>query len=199
MNLLGGGLSASGHHEDALSVHEARLSLMLRVGASEDAVLYVKSNLASSYAKLGQVDKALSIERDVYFGWAKLHGEEHRDTLRAAFNYSTSLSDLERFEETKELSLKTMPVMRRVLGEGNEIVLKMRGLYAKTLYEDSTASLDDLREAVTTLEETARIAQRVLGGAHPTTVGIEEELRDVRAALRARETGLAEALADMRV
>ena len=39
------------------------------------------------------------------------------------------------------------------------------------------ATLDDLREAVTTLEETTRIARRVLGGAHPTTVGIEGDLR----------------------
>ena len=53
---------------------------------------------------------------------------------------------------------------------------------------DPGATLDDLREAVTTLEETARIARRVLGGAHPTAVGIEHRLREARAALRARET-----------
>ena len=40
---------------------------------------------------------------------------------------------------------------------------------------------------MTTLEETARIARRVLGGAHPLTVDIEDELRDGRAGLRARE------------
>ena len=56
------------------------------------------------------------------------------------------------------------------------------------LYKNETATLDDLREAVTTLEETERIARRVLGGAHPTTMGIDDELRDARAALRARET-----------
>ena len=49
-------------------------------------------------------------------------------------------------------------------------------------------SLDDLREAVTTLEETERIARRVLGGAHPTTVEIGDDLRKARAKLRARET-----------
>jgi hypothetical protein len=40
---------------------------------------------------------------------------------------------------------------------------------------------------VTTLEEIERIARRVLGGAHPTTVGIDGALRNARAALRARE------------
>ena len=56
------------------------------------------------------------------------------------------------------------------------------------LYLDAGATLDDLREAVTTLEDTERIARRVLGGAHPHTVDMEQSLRKARAALRARET-----------
>ena len=40
---------------------------------------------------------------------------------------------------------------------------------------------------MTTLEDTERIARRVLGGAHPLTVDIERELRNAQAALRARE------------
>ena len=61
-----------------------------------------------------------------------------------------------------------------------------------TRYCDSTwspgATLEDLREAVNTLEETAQTARRVLGGAHPTATGIETSLRNSRAMLRARET-----------
>ena len=64
----------------------------------------------------------------------------------------------------------------------------MSGLYAQTLYKNDGATLDDLREAVETLEDTERIARRVLGGAHPITAGIENQLRYARAALRARET-----------
>ena len=64
----------------------------------------------------------------------------------------------------------------------------MRLGYAMALYKDPDATLDDLREAVTTLEETERIARRVLGGAHPIVVGIEKSMREVRAALHARET-----------
>ena len=65
---------------------------------------------------------------------------------------------------------------------------KMRTIYAKALYLDDDATLDDLREAVSTLEDSERIARRVLGGAPPTTVDIERDLRAARAALRARET-----------
>jgi hypothetical protein len=41
---------------------------------------------------------------------------------------------------------------------------------------------------VTTLEDAERISRRVLGGAHPTTEEMEDDLRDARALLRARET-----------
>ena len=64
----------------------------------------------------------------------------------------------------------------------------MRWIYTRALYKDPAASLDDLREAVTTLEDVVRIARRVLGGSHPNTMGIEISLRIARAALHARET-----------
>ena len=63
----------------------------------------------------------------------------------------------------------------------------MRQSYAAALYNDPGATLDDLREAATTLEDPERIARRVLGGAHPTTAGMGGALRAVRAALRARD------------
>ena len=56
------------------------------------------------------------------------------------------------------------------------------------MYKDPGATLNDLREAVTTLEEATRTARCVMGGAHPLTEGIEIHLRDARAVLRARET-----------
>ena len=63
-----------------------------------------------------------------------------------------------------------------------------RWAYAVAIYEDEGAKLDDLRAAVTTLEEIERIARRVFGGAHPLTKGFESELRVTRAALRVGET-----------
>ena len=83
---------------------------------------------------------------------------------------------------------KTMPVARRVLGENHDRTLKMRTTYARVLSEDPVATLDDLREAVTRLEELAPIARRVMGGAHPTTTGIENHLQVARGVLRSRET-----------
>jgi len=77
-----------------------------------------------------------------------------------------------------------MPVARRVLGGNHVFTLRVRWGYAETLYKDPDAALDNLREAVATLEETERIARRVFGGAHPVTTAHEKALRNARAALR---------------
>ena len=57
-----------------------------------------------------------------------------------------------------------------------------------SLYKDEGATLTDLCEAVTTLEDVERTTRRVLGGAHPLMYTIELCLRNARAALHARET-----------
>ena len=90
---------------------------------------------------------------------------------------------LNRFEEAKLLLRNSMPVARRVLGEGDQLTLKMRWVYAMANYLDG-ATVDDLREAVNMLEATERTARRVLGGAHPLTAGIEVDLKGSRAELR---------------
>ena len=151
-------------------------------------ILVSQGNLAITYAKLGRPGQALRVRQEVYSGWLKVLGEEHQDTLIAAINYAISLHDLRRFHEAKAILRKTIPVVRRVLGDSHEITFQVRWIYAWALYKDSGATLDNVREAVTTLGESEPIARRVLGGAHPTTRGIERTLRDARAALRARET-----------
>ena len=148
----------------------------------------MQGNLASTYKNLGDLEKALSMERDVYCGYLKLLGEEHGTTLLVANNYASSLICLQRFEEAKALLRNRIPVARRVLGESNETTLRMRWNYATSQHADTSATLDDLREAVETSEDAGRIARRVFGGTNPTTTGIETVLRQARAVLRARET-----------
>ena len=98
------------------------------------------------------------------------------------------LNQLERFEEARSLLRKTLPVARRVLGECDITTLRLRWVYARAFYSDAAATLDDLREAVITLEDMEPIARRLLGNSHPTVRSIEFGLRDSRAALAARET-----------
>ena len=187
ISVLGNGLSESDHHEDALSVQQAELSVERRVGAPEDSILIVQNNIANTYRLLGRNEEALCMTRDVYLGLLKLDGEESLETITAASNYASSLLDLQRFKETKALLRKTIPVARRVLGKSHDLTLVMKKVYAEALSRACDATLDELRESVTTLEDTERIRRRVFGGSHPTTSNVEQTLRNARAALRARE------------
>ena len=187
MNVLGLGLSDANHDEDALPVQEAELAMKRRLGRDEDDILAAQSNLAITYQALGRLEEASRIQLDVYDGYLKLSGEEHINSLGAASNYAKSLRALKSYKGAKFLLRRTIPVARRALGEGDVNTLRMRWNYAMALYEDSAATLNDFREAVTTLEETERTARRVLGGAHPQVVQIGLCLRKARDALAARE------------
>ena len=63
----------------------------------------------------------------------------------------------------------------------------MRLIYAMALYKADGATLEDLREAVTTLGDLVRTARRLLGGSHPVANGIEGYLRDAQKTLCTRE------------
>ena len=147
----------------------------------------MQNNLSVTYERLGRRDEALSLRQEVYSVCLKRFGE-HEQYLLATNNYASSLVDLRRYQEAKALLCKTMPVARRVLEVSHCVTLQMRSLYAQALYRDPGATLGDLREAVSTLEDMERTARRVLGGTHPLVVQIERHLRAAREVLDAHGT-----------
>ena len=72
--------------------------------------LIVQGNLASTYYKLGQLEHALRIERDVYSVRLKLLGEEHPRTLLTANYYANSTKLLRR--DITQQYYATMPCTR---------------------------------------------------------------------------------------
>ncbi len=128
------------------------------------------------------------MRQDTYTRWLKLKGDAHEETLREATSCAITLSNLHRYAEAKALLRKMIPVARRVLAESDDLQFRMRLACNRALCENPAKTLDDLREAVSMLEEIEPTARRVLGGAHPITVDVEANLRLARAALRARDT-----------
>ena len=134
------------------------------------------AKLTMEKVRIGMTDSTFFMCREV----------EVRST---ANNYATSLLDRHRYAEARSLLHRTIPVAQRVLGASNEFTLKMRGCHADSLCWDPSATLSELREAVTEFEDLARDARRVFGSAHPFVVGpIGRSLQNARAVLRARET-----------
>ena len=189
MNCLGNGLNEAGHYGDAVTVQEADVSMKRRIGAPEYDIISAQSNLANTYQKLGRHEQALIMRPDLYSRTSKLFGEESKEALMEAINYSAALLSVKRYKEAKALLRKMIPVAQRIFGTDDENTLTTRWNYAITLYQDSTATLDDLREAVTTLEAMERFVPRVFGGTHPIAVGIERSLRNAQTVLSAREAG----------
>ena len=70
------------------------------------------------------------------------------------------------------------------------MTLNLRWYYADALYKDPAPRLDDIREALTMLEETERIARRVLGGAsdHDRELSTTTESSSKRAAAAEERT-----------
>ena len=97
MTELGNALYAASHFEDALSVREALLSTMRRIGADEDILLDAQSNVASAYADLGQLEKALSME-------LKLYSDSACSSLRARASRRQN-----GFHISQQLSLHALP------------------------------------------------------------------------------------------
>ena len=182
---LGNGLAEGKHNEDALSVRETQLAMYQRLGAPEQTMLWFQTSLASTYQDQRRYEEAIVLRRNVYSGSIKLYGDEHPETLGAAADYAHSLNGLQRFEEAKSLLRKMIPVARCTFREGDRDMLRMSWNYAEALYRADGATLDDIREAVATLEEIEPIAQRVLGGSHPLVVENESHLRNSRAEMRA--------------
>jgi tetratricopeptide (TPR) repeat protein len=189
MTQLGHGLFNVGHHEEAVSVREAELSMEQRLGGSEDNILSVQGNLAGAYYTVGRFEEALSLRRDVYAGTLKLYGQESFEILREANNYAVLLKELKHFTLATSVLRKSIRVARRVLGENHTLTLTSRSLYAQTILHNPSSTLDEIREAINTLEEMEPIARRTLGIAHPIAVNIQSELQKARALLRAREAG----------
>ena len=186
MTELGRGLYDAKHHEDALSVFEAELSMERRHGGTDSNILSVQTNLSNAYHSLGRLEEALQMDRDIYSGRAKLNGEEDERTLRAASNYADSLMEFERFAEVKSFLQEVIPTVRRVFGDTNTTTLRMRWLYVLALYKDDSATLADVQEAVETLESVANSWKRVMGPAHPDTSNVQAALASAREALATR-------------
>ena len=148
-------------------------------------VFQAKNALKLKQLNPPRLGKALRLQRDVYEGYLKLNGEELYETLRAANNLAVTLNELQppSYKEVKALLRRLMLVARRVLGDEHGVTLQMRTIYATALYGDHDATLEDLREAVTTLEEIEPTARRFLGGAHPLTKTLEHHLKEARSTL----------------
>ena len=181
----GRGLAWSAHRSPP---KEAQLSLLQRVGTSEQQILVTQSNIANTYLSLGRLEDCLRMRRDVYSGLMKLHGVENEQTLTVANNYAESLIQLKRFQEAKRVLRKVIPVAQRLLGTVHACTVSLREDLALATLQDGNSTLGEKREALRTLEDTLRVMRRVLGTQHPETQRVQRSLYRYREELSESES-----------
>ena len=148
--------------------------------------LVAQSNLAISYQRLGRHEEALRIEREVYARRSALYGRDNESTLISAGNLaSTLVDDLQQFDEARAFLRDRIPEAIQFLGKDHDLAFKMQRMYAKCLYKNDGASLEDITAAVATLEDLDRRQTRIYGAAHPQTGSTRRRLAEAREKLAA--------------
>ena len=180
MAQLANGLSETQQHEVALSVREAELSTLRRLGQTEEQINNSKANLAFSYECLGRHEEALVLRRELY-AWGVTFKLPTDEIIIYASNLAVSLKDNKCFEEARcFLRERIAEGFHRTLGVDHLQVMKMRAYYAQALSDDDRPSRDDLVEAIGIYEDLSSQTRRVLGGSHPFTGATQQNLLHVR-------------------
>ena len=180
MTQLGNGLSEAEHYEDAVAVYEAELATKERLGVPESDILITRGNLAISLYNLGQLDEALSMQREVYAGRQSMSDGFRRTGNQdiAVCNLTEYLVAAREFEEAQSLAREELPAIIDRHGPDGSLTLEVRTWYARALFLEG----EDLSEAETILEEVLRRSKRVLGDSHPDTERARKFLEEVRSA-----------------
>jgi len=101
------------------------------------------------------------------------------ETINAALNFGRALYKDGDFSELKEV-LRALLSVQDVQGLHG---LQLRWLYASALRDAENATLDDLVEAVETLDDVSQKWRRMLGPQHPDYPAVENALNRTRKAL----------------
>ena len=132
------------------------------------------------YYNRGQIDEALSMQREVYAGWQNWGDGVAQDI--AVCNLTEYLVAAREFEEAQSLAREELPAIIDRHGPDGSLTLEVRAWYARALFRAGDAAEDDVSEAVTILEDVFRRSKRVLGDSHPDTERARKFLEEVRSA-----------------
>ena len=184
MSLLGSGLHEAEHYAEALSVKETELSTLQRLGASQDNILIMQSNLANTYSKIGRFEEALRMDREVYARFKLIFGNCHNCTLTAANNLVFQLLRQRKHAEAVSILREPLSDARRAFGDDHEMTLMLGSLLADSLVAPGTErTIDGLREAIVMREDICKRSRRLLGISHPHTERRQRALDSNRSAL----------------
>ncbi|PVF95584.1 TPR-like protein [Serendipita vermifera] len=135
------------------------------LGEDHPDTLNTMSNLANSYAKVGNQREMMELHERVLRSRRSLLGEEHRSTVTSMAHLAVAYHQAGKTQQAVELEEKALPLAIASFGEEHPAVLtSMSNLAA--MYSE----LGRDKEAVQLNEKIWGIRKRVLGEHHPSTL-----------------------------
>ena len=124
--------------------------------------------------------------RDAYESYVEKFGETHTETLGLALDLAITFRQTDKNADAKSFLRGRVLIADRFLGREKMLSLRLRWVYANSLTDSADATIDDLVEAVETLESVAKSWKRVMGERHPETVKVLNASKSARAPAPAR-------------
>ena len=110
--------------EDALSVREAELSMLRRIGAiRKEAILGVQGNLANTYRALGRLEEALPCDETYTLDFEAPWRRKWRDP-QSSRNYANLLNQSKALQRSEDTAAQNDCPWRDASSESNEFTLK---------------------------------------------------------------------------
>jgi hypothetical protein len=190
MTALGNGLDLEGKFEERLAVFKSQLAMLPRVGASQEHVLGNQGNTATCLSAHGRYEEAMKITVRIYSGMKALNGPRNEFTILSAANLASSLEDNERKAAALSLAAEYLPIAESVLGPHDITTLRLRKCCLRARIQTG-ASLDDVREVMSSCEDLHRTAIQVLGSQHPFTELIKDDVEVCRKGIARTEARMA--------
>ena len=134
--------------------------------------------MANCLSKLGRLDNALELRREIYESKAGTPYDRCRARSAAVTNFAVALYKAKQFAESRALLLEEMPEALRFYGPDDPDYLYMRYVFARVIILHKGLAVK--REAVQIIEDVYLTSRRVLGPSHPKTEMYHQTLQPWR-------------------
>ena len=192
MTELGNGLFSAQAAAEALVVHKAQVVAYARNPPSSDQIdlpyLGALSNVANCFAQLGREEEAQVIRRMVLAKERSFYGDGHLEPIMTAANIANAMvqckkPSAKKYAEIREFTREWVSIAQSSGLGDHHITNRIKEAHAYGIYRDPAASLDDVREGVTILEDVDRSYRQILGKDHPVSAHTRASLIYVKGRL----------------
>jgi len=168
---IAGTYTSLGRYDDAREHQERAVELLGWPESHDPGALSAAAELGVLYQRLGLVEEAETLIREVLEIRTETLGEDHPASLTSLNQLADFLFSQGRIDEVEPLDRKTLEIRRRVLGEDHPETLRSLNGLAATLFSQGRYA-----EAAPLFEEGLEIRRRTLGDSHPDTLMLANNL-----------------------